>query len=276
MPDIQGKFELLVQNGYRHWSKQLVEKRLIEDPLVRQYVVHDDKYHFNPNTIAIYNFADNPMFGKYKTVVLDKQDGIVISVKSSKSVLHKYTKHVLISGLSLQKSIARILGLASFHSISLVHLVFFSLHAYSKRNTDWVGLHFSEDFDMQKNPITFKSIKNHYTLSFDNTNPCIHKRISDSLQHNDILSRITHRYHESISWSCPRSSHKTGSMIFNTDFYNPTDTLIRFDFKHVIDEIIHDWHYIYICHVAREHDLWFLRDEHGYFYGRAMRNRQNY
>lgn len=148
MPDIQGKFELLVQNGYRHWSKQLVEKRLIEDPLVRQYVVHDDEYHFNPNTIAIYNFADNPMFGKYKTVVLDKQDGIVISVKSSKSVLHKYTKHVLISGLSLQKSIARILGLASFHSISLVHLVFFSLHAYSKRNTDWVGLHFSEDFDM--------------------------------------------------------------------------------------------------------------------------------
>lgn len=187
MPVIQGRFELLVQNGYRHWSKQLVEKRLTEDPLVRQYVVHNDDYHFNPNTIAIYNFADNPMFGEYKTVVLDQKEGIVISTKLSKSVLHKYTKHVLISGLSLQKSIARILGLASFHSISLVHLVFFSLHAYSKKNTDWVRLHFFEDFDMQKNSITFKSIKNQYTLSFDNTNPCIHKRISESLQHNDIL-----------------------------------------------------------------------------------------
>lgn len=127
MPVIQGRFELLVQNGYRHWSKQLVEKRLTEDPLVRQYVVHNDDYHFNPNTIAIYNFADNPMFGEYKTV------------------------------------------------------------AYSKKNTDWVRLHFFEDFDMQKNSITFKSIKNQYTLSFDNTNPCIHKRISESLQHNDIL-----------------------------------------------------------------------------------------
>lgn len=121
-----------------------INRRSVSSTVCRSW----HKYHFNPNTIAIYNFADNPMFGKYKTVVLDKQDGIVISVKSSKSVLHKYTKHVLISGLSLQKSIARILGLASFHSISLVHLVFFSLHAYSKRNTDWVGLHFSEDFDM--------------------------------------------------------------------------------------------------------------------------------
>ncbi len=34
-------------------------------------------------------------------------------------------------------------------------------------------------------------------------------------------------------------------MIFNTDFYKPTDALISFNFKHVIDEIIHDWHYIY-------------------------------
>ena len=53
-------------------------------------------------------FADNPMFGEYKTVVLDQKEGIVISTKS---VLHKYIKHVLISGLSLQKSIARILRL---------------------------------------------------------------------------------------------------------------------------------------------------------------------
>lgn len=142
MNEIQSTFELLIQNGYRHWSKKSFKERILADGFIRNITNYNDEYVFSPDTIAIYNFVDDPILGQYKTAILDQRYGIVLSHKSSKSVLHKYTTHVLISGLSLQKSIAHTLKLTAFHSISLVHVVFFSLQTYTKHNTDWVGLHF--------------------------------------------------------------------------------------------------------------------------------------
>lgn len=258
MNEIQSTFELLIQNGYRHWSKKSFKERILADGFIRNITNYNDEYVFSPDTIAIYNFVDDPILGQYKTAILDQRYGIVLSHKSSKSVLHKYTTHVLISGLSLQKSIAHTLKLTAFHSISLVHVIFFSLQTYTKHNTDWVGLHFFEDYNTEDDNITFTSINQKYSLSFKNTNPNIHKHISDSLQHNDFISSITHEYHISISWPCPLNSHKTGSMIFNTDFFQPLESIIKADLKDIIDQIVDDWHYLYISHIARERDMCFF------------------
>lgn len=117
---------LPTQPEYRHWSKTLIKKRIEEDPIIRDITVHDDKYHFCPSTVAIYNFKDEPILGKYKTVIIDVEQGIILCKKSTRSILHSYSTKVLLSGLSLQKLIARNMGLVSYHSLSLVHLVFFS------------------------------------------------------------------------------------------------------------------------------------------------------
>lgn len=97
-----------------------------------------------------------------------------------------------------------------------------------------------EDYNTEDDNITFTSINQKYSLSFKNTNPNIHKRISDSLQYNDFISSITHEYHISISWPCPLNSHKTGSMIFNTDFFQPLESIIKADLKDIIDQIVDD------------------------------------
>lgn len=144
--------------GYHHWTKQLVKEKVERDPLIQKATVYDDKYRFCRNTIAIYNFEDNPVFGKYKTVIVDYEKGFVLYKKASRSILRSYSTSTLLSGLCLQKFIARNIGLRSYLSISLVHLIFFSMQTYTKNNTDWVGLHFFQDFYVGDGTIDFLSI----------------------------------------------------------------------------------------------------------------------
>ena len=68
--------------GYHHWTKQLVKEKVERDPLIQKATVYDDKYRFCRNTIAIYNFENNPVFGKYKTVIIDYKKGFVLYKKA--------------------------------------------------------------------------------------------------------------------------------------------------------------------------------------------------
>lgn len=271
---------LPTQQEYRYWSKEKLIDRLENDEYIRRIVVYDDKYHFNKYTVAIYDFNKNPIFGKFKAVILDKERGIVLCKKHTKSILHKYTKNVLLSGLSFQKAVARILGLTSYHSISLAHMVFFSLQTYGTKNTDWVGLHFFSDYELlEGNIITFASVEiNHryYTFEFEYSTPDIYQRITDSLTHNEMISRMVHAHLESLTWVCDSNTHDTGSMIFNPDYYREIDKVLAFSFKYFVDQVVHDWHYIYMRCIASEYDMKFLLDEHHVFYRKAQRNRQNY
>lgn len=153
------------------------------------------------------------------------------------------------------------------------------MHTYTKSNTDWVGLQFFQDFFSGKNTIEFLSIPIagiNFTFSFDHKNPCIHQRIRESLMHNATLSDHAHDYHESIAWDCDGHSHHTGSMIFNQNFVTKTHSLVSLNLKYIIDQMIHDWHYIYMKHVAHEYDMACLIKDHPYFYGIVERKRQNY
>lgn len=272
------KIILPTQPEYRYWSKKLLKERVEGDPVIRDITVHDDKYHFCPSTIAIYDFHDEPLLGKYSTAIIDTENGIILCKKSTRSILRRYSTKVMLSGLSLQKLIAHNMGLLSYHSLSLVHLVFFSLHTYTKHNTDWVGLHFFRDFIIGDDIINFISIPIGgitYAFSFNHHNPCIHQRIKESLVHNATLSHQAHDYHESIAWACDRASHNNGSMIFNRNF-RPQSRLITPTLKHIIDQMIHDWHYIYMKHVANEYDMEYLIEDHSFFYRTVQRKRQNY
>lgn len=273
------KLILPTQPEYRHWSKILIKERIEKDSIIRDITVHDDKYHFCPSTVAIYNFKDDPILGEYKTVIIDVEQGIILSRKSTRSILHSYSTKVLLSGLSLQKFLAKNIGLISYHSLSLVHLVFFSMHTYTKNNTDWVGLHFFQNFFASDNTIEFSSIPIdgiNFTFSFDHKNPCIHQRIRESLMHNATLLHQAHHYHESIVWKCNGRSHHTGSMIFNPYFITRTHSLVSPNFKYIIDQMIHDWHYIYVKHIAHEYDMSYLIKDHPLLYQVVKRKRQNY
>lgn len=273
------KVNLLTQPEYRHWSKELIKERIENDHRIRRIMVHDDKYHFCKTTIAIYNFREKPLLGEYKTVIMDTKLGIVISKKSTRAILHRYSKNILLSGLSLQKTVAHALNLHAFHSISLVHLVFFSLQAYTKNDTDWVGLHFFRDFCLEDDTIIFESIPINGVLlhfSFNHTSPTIHMRVKDSLLHNALLSKLAHNYHKSVAWECSGRTHQTGSMIFNSDFLSEKTTLLNLTLKHLVDQIIHDWHYIYMQHISNEYDMDYLIQDHPYHYRAVQRKRQNY
>ncbi|MGN1272412.1 MAG: hypothetical protein ACI4T3_04705 [Lactobacillus sp.] len=273
------KLILPTQPEYRHWSKTLVKERVENDPVIRDITVHDDKYHFCPSTIAIYDFHDEPLLGKYETVIIDTEQGIILCKKPTRSMLHRYSTKVMLSGLSLQKIVARSIGLLSYHSLSLVHLVFFSMHTYTNHNTDWVGLHFFRDFVISDNVIRFVSITIEgyiFVFSFDHHNPCLHQRIKESLVHNATLSYRAHDYHDSIAWACDRTSHKSGSIIFNQNFLPQSRCLIMPSLKHIIDQMVHDWHYIYMKHIADEYDMSYLIEDHSFFYRAVQRKRQNY
>lgn len=270
---------LPTHNGYRHWNKQLVKESVESYPSIKRITVYDDKYHFCRNTVAIYNFEDDPIFDKYKTVIINVKKGFVLYKKTTRALLRSYSTKTLLSGLGLQKFIARNIGLHSYHSIFLVHLVFFSMHTYTKKNTDWVGLHFFQDFFVGDNTIDFLSIpiqEINYVFSFEHNNPQIHQRIRDSLMHNSCLSRKIHEYHKAVAWDCEDHAHDTGSMIFNPDFLTKTHSLTFHTLKHIADEIIHDWIYIYMQHVADEYELECWVEDHKYFYSFLKRKHQNY
>lgn len=265
--------------GYHHWTKQLVKEKVERDPLIQKATVYDDKYRFCSNTIAIYNFENNPVFGKYKTVIIDYKKGFVLYKKATRSILRSYSTGTLLSGLYLQKFIARNIGLRCYHSISLIHLVFFSLQTYTKNNTDWVGLHFFQNFSVEDNTIKFLSIPLrgiNYVFTFEHNNPLIHQRIRDSLMHNSCLSRKVHEYHSAVAWDCDKQAHETGSMIFNPNFLAKTRFLTYFTLKRIADEIGHDWICIYMKHVAEEYNLKCWNEDHKYFYSFLKRKHQNY
>lgn len=80
---------------YRNWSKDLTKWRIENDAQLAQYITYDNKYRLNKNTLAVYEFKQNPILGKYKAVAFDLNRGIVLSQKSTHAMMQGLMRHAV-------------------------------------------------------------------------------------------------------------------------------------------------------------------------------------
>lgn len=95
---------------YRNWSKDLTKWRIENDSQLEQYIKHDNKYRLNKNTLAVYEFKQNPILGKYKAVAFDLNRGIVLSQKSTHAMMQGLMRHAVHCDMIWQRMLAREAG----------------------------------------------------------------------------------------------------------------------------------------------------------------------
>ena len=160
------------QTEYRHFSKELLRKKVGRDKELTPYTSVDSKYRINPDLLAVYDFKKEPLLGKYQSVLIDRERGIILSKRGSKAHFYYFLKHKLISGLAFQKAIDQRLHYRRYHVISTGKRAYFSIHGYTDGSTDWVALHLMDDYQLcGQHAIRFSALKINgldYSFTFDN------------------------------------------------------------------------------------------------------------
>ncbi len=81
------------------WSKDLIRQRFettaITSDLV-PFVSGNSNYELNENMVALYDFHQRPIRGKYQTVIFDKKDGIILCQKNSRQLINHLLKDQMI------------------------------------------------------------------------------------------------------------------------------------------------------------------------------------
>ena len=103
---------------YRNWSKDLTKWRIENDSQLEQYIKHDNKYRLNKNTLAVYEFKQNPILGKYKAVAFDLNRGIVLSQKSTHAMMQGLMRHAVHCDMIWQRMLAREAGVDIYQGLS--------------------------------------------------------------------------------------------------------------------------------------------------------------
>src|SRR5699024_7168540 len=131
--------------------------------------------------LVLYDFHENPISGKYESVILDKKDGIILCRKNSRQLVNHFLKHRLILGAVLQKRLQKELGFYYRHTIFWGEIAYFSLRAHSERYTCWIGLHQMQTMQQCKKKVIFSCKGNNrvYNFEFDDYAPNLHKRRSE-------------------------------------------------------------------------------------------------
>ena len=77
-----GVISLPTDIEYRNWSKDLTKWRIENDSRLAQYLVYDNKYRLNKDTLAVYEFKHNPVCGQYKGQLPSIWNGVLFSARS--------------------------------------------------------------------------------------------------------------------------------------------------------------------------------------------------
>lgn len=67
--------------SFNTWSKELVKARLTSAVSIEElipFIQENNLYQLNENMLVLYDFHENPISGKYESVILDKKDGIIL------------------------------------------------------------------------------------------------------------------------------------------------------------------------------------------------------
>lgn len=71
--------------NFNTWSKELVKARLTSAVTIEgliPFIQENNLYQLNENMLVLYDFHENPISGKYESVILDKKDGIILCRKT--------------------------------------------------------------------------------------------------------------------------------------------------------------------------------------------------
>lgn len=221
-------FSILASNLHecQHWSKE--ELRILIGQNLIDYKI-EWNYHFTPKMLALYDFAAKPLFGKFKSLIIETERGMILTEKSSRQILDRFSRKVLMGNLELQREVSKDLGIQYYHMIGLGQSAYLSLKGHSHQNTDWVAAHNMADYYFENSQIVFKSVKiagQMHQFAF----PCIKNfraRIDESIKHNNYIYNLTYHYMtESIGWTI--GDHNKESFLFKeTDLTVPVKPSYR-------------------------------------------------
>lgn len=171
------------------WSKKFIKTNILNDEELKPYLCEDSTYAINPHLLALYNFALEPIAGKYKTIIFDQRKGIILSKRCSRQLVHELFNKKLLFGANLQRHIHEMLGFKYHHVISVWQHAYFSLNGYFDQNTDWISLHQMQDYQINGKEIDFIT-KTGDKFKFVDCQRYLSQRIGESITHNWILGKI--------------------------------------------------------------------------------------
>lgn len=266
-------WNLPANKKYRIWSQKLLQER-IEDKEVVKYVVNDDCYCINPATMALYQFQKQPLLGKYKSVIFDCQQGIILSCRSTKAHLTSFSQRCLFAGLEFQREFARHINLAGHNVIATGRLAYFSLRSYNTGNIDWVALHNMVGFKTLRNNVTaFETLKHNqfsYIFTYEDCSRHIPHKVSDSLFFNHALYLLsTSHLEQNLGWQV--KSFQGKSLIDQTSYFHPHQSLKELSLKTVMSELLAKKHIRYGNYLADYYELPQLLDAHHIAYANSTR-----
>lgn len=226
---------------YYVWSKEKLLQTVGKDKALNDYLVEDNHYQINQNTLALYEFQKKPLFGRYKSVIFDCHDGIVLSPNSSRSLFTTFSKKRLLAGLEFQRDFGQKINLRGHNVIATGRLAFFSMRSYNSGNVDWVALHQMSTFEsLGIAKIAFKTVP-HSTFSwifvFDDCSRYIGERVGQSLFYNHALYQIMVAHFEcALGWQAKKVRGK--SLIDQPEYFHPHQSLQGLSLKEILVELL--------------------------------------
>lgn len=226
---------------YRVWSKAILRQRVGHDQVLNDYLVENENYLINPKTLALYEFQQKPLLGKYKSVIFDIQDGIVLSFNSTRSLFTAFSKECLLAGLEFQREFARKIHLKNHNTIATGRLAYFSTRSYNSGNIDWVALHQMAAFQtLSLTAVAFKTVSyagSDYVFAFDNCSRYIREQIVNGLFYNHALYQVASAHLERIlGWRV--TSTKGKSLIDQPEYFHPHKPLTNLSLKRILINLL--------------------------------------
>ena len=259
---------------YRFWSQKLLRQRIGIDQEIDKYLIEDELYCVNPATIALYQFQKQPLLGKYKSVIFDCNQGIVLSCRSTQAHLTSFAQNCLLAGLEFQREFARKINLVGHNVIATGRLAYFSLRSYNTGNIDWIALHNMASFESLRNNVTaFESVTTNrfsYIFTYDNCSRHISRKVSDSLFFNHALYLLgTLHLKSNLGWRVKRSVGD--SLIDQSSYFHPHQSLEELSLKKVMSELLDKKHARYGNYLADYYELPLISDAHKSAYSNSKR-----
>lgn len=250
-----------------NWSKDLIRQRLettaITSDLV-PFVSENSNYELNENMVALYDFHQRPIRGKYQTVIFDKKDGIILCQKNSRQLINHLLKDQMILGAVLQKKLQKELGFYYRHTISLGEIAYFSMRAHSEKHTSWIGLHHMQTVQQEDGKVTFSYQENgcSYNFEFEDCAPHLYKRLAEGITHNHVLGQMLVKYANSHGFHLNLCKCRKNNLVANQEYFYLTKIQNAMNLTELAEEAIEEFHKNYGRHCADFFDIkdWQVQD----------------
>ncbi|CAM3152645.1 hypothetical protein SAMN04487792_0565 [Lactobacillus bombicola] len=246
---------------YQVWSKQLLQERIEKDKVVEQYLIRTNTYLLNANTLAIYEFQQQPFLGIYKSVIFDCQEGIILCQQSSSTLITTFAQKALLGGLEFQRELADKLNLKGHNVIATGNLAYFSLQSYNSSNVDSIALHQISKFKfLNSATVIFKTINyngHRYSFIFDKHSKYLFEKISNALFFNHVISKLLAN-HAAIYFGITLSKKRGPSLIDQSDYFHPHKAIGDLSLKSIISAVNQKRQLRYVHYLADEFEMPYL------------------